>query len=108
MTTKWWKLFVQWKDGTMTWEHLANRKESNPINVTEYAVAHGIHDEPAFAWWVLYMIKKRNRITTAVGKRATAKKNRKFGIRILCTWDEAFSLDKGTVTPNGIMQFETK
>jgi hypothetical protein len=73
---------------------MADLKESNPIDVAEYAVAHGIHDEPAFAWWVQYMIKKRNRIIAAVGMCVTAKKNSKFGIRIPRTWDEAVSLDK--------------
>ena len=26
-------------------------KESNPVDVAEYAVARGIDNEPAFAWW---------------------------------------------------------
>ena len=38
-TTKGWQLCCQWKDGTTTWERLAGLKESNPIEVAEYAVA---------------------------------------------------------------------
>ena len=36
-TTKGWKLYVTWKDGTLTWERLAELKESNPVEVVEYA-----------------------------------------------------------------------
>ena len=40
---------VNWKDGTSTWERLADLKESNPIEVAEYAVAQDISHQPAFA-----------------------------------------------------------
>jgi hypothetical protein len=32
-----WNLCVEWKDGTKSWERLADIKESNPVEVTEYA-----------------------------------------------------------------------
>jgi hypothetical protein len=32
-TTKGWHLCVEWKDGTTSWEHLADLKESNPVEV---------------------------------------------------------------------------
>jgi hypothetical protein len=51
-TTKGWELCILWKDGTTTWQRLADMKESNPVEVAEYAVAHEINEEPAFAWWV--------------------------------------------------------
>ena len=59
-------LCIQWKDGTTSWERLADIKESNPIEVAEYAVAQGIDHEPAFAWWVPHTLKKRNRMMAAV------------------------------------------
>ena len=34
------------------WVPLKDIKESHPIEVAEYAVAHGIDDTPAFKWWV--------------------------------------------------------
>jgi hypothetical protein len=34
-TTKGWHLCVEWKDGTTSWESLADIKESNPIEVAE-------------------------------------------------------------------------
>ena len=57
-TTQGWKICVEWKDGTTTWERLADLKESNPLELAEYAVAQSIDHEPAFAWWVLYTLKK--------------------------------------------------
>ena len=51
-TTQGWKLCIEWKDGSTTWEPLKDLKEFNPIEVSEYAVANTIDHEPAFAWWV--------------------------------------------------------
>ena len=48
---------MEWKDGTTSWERLADLKESKPIEVAEFAVAQGLHDEPAFFWWVPYTLK---------------------------------------------------
>ena len=49
ITTKGWKLCVEWKDASTTWERLADLKESYPLEVAEYATAHGLVHEPAFA-----------------------------------------------------------
>ncbi|KAI2499147.1 Reverse transcriptase (RNA-dependent DNA polymerase) [Fragilaria crotonensis] len=40
--TKGWQLCVEWKDGTTSREQLADLKESNPVEVGDYAVTHGI------------------------------------------------------------------
>ena len=44
-------------------------KESNPIEVAEFAIARGINDEPAFCWWVPYTLHKRDKIILAVNAR---------------------------------------
>ena len=80
-TTKGWHMCVNWKDGTSTWERLADLKESYPIEVAEFAVAQDIAHQPAFAWWVPYTLKKRERIICAV-KQRFLKKTHKFGIEI--------------------------
>ena len=67
--TKGWHLCMHWKDGSTSWERLADLKESNPIEVAEHAVAQGINHEPAFVWWVPCTLKKRDRITSAINKR---------------------------------------
>jgi hypothetical protein len=48
-TTKGWQLLLQWKDGSNTWIPLKDLKESNPVDVAEYAVANKLVHEPAFA-----------------------------------------------------------
>ena len=92
-TTKGWHLCVQWKDGTMTWERLADLKESNPVQVAEYAVTQGIDHEPAFAWWVPFTLKKRDRIIASVNARYL-KTTHKFGIRVPKTILEAIEIDR--------------
>jgi hypothetical protein len=47
-TTKGWNLCVEWKYGTTSWECLTAIKESNPVEVAEYAVANSLIDTPAF------------------------------------------------------------
>ncbi len=49
ITTHGWDLQVEWRDGSTTWEPLPEWKESNPIEVAQYAVANKIAKEPAFA-----------------------------------------------------------
>jgi hypothetical protein len=64
LTTKGWDLCVQWKDGSTSWVPLKDLKESNPIEVAEFAIAHRIEHEPAFAWWVPHVMKTRERVIT--------------------------------------------
>jgi hypothetical protein len=84
---------VEWKDGTTSWERLADLKESNPIEVAEFAVAQGLHDEPAFLWWVPYTLKRRARILAAVNK-CYHKRTHKFGIEVPKTYDDCVRLDR--------------
>ena len=48
-TTVGWSFNIKWKDGTSDWVPLKILKESNPVDITEYAVAQGLDGEPAFA-----------------------------------------------------------
>jgi hypothetical protein len=43
-TTKGIHLCVQWKDGSTSWETLADLKESYPIEIAEFAVSRGPGD----------------------------------------------------------------
>jgi hypothetical protein len=61
-TTCGWTLLVQWKDGSTTWIPLKDLKESNPLQVADYVVAHKLTFEPAFFWWVPHVLRKRDRI----------------------------------------------
>ena len=48
ITTRCWKLLVECIDGQTSWIDLKDLKESNPIEVAEYAVTNRIVEEPAF------------------------------------------------------------
>ena len=86
-------LLCQFKDGSQAWERLADLKESYPIEIAEYAVSRGIDHEVAFAWWVPYVLKRRNRIIAAVAKRHT-KKNFQFGIEVPTDLADAIRIDR--------------
>jgi hypothetical protein len=73
---------------------LADLKESNTVEVAEYAVTKSLHDDPDFAWWVPHVLKKRNRIISVATKRYH-KRTHKFGIQVPKTWDEAVKLYEG-------------
>lgn len=49
-TTVGWKLLVVWRDGSDQWIYLKDLKESNPLEVADYAKANRIDDEAAFKW----------------------------------------------------------
>jgi hypothetical protein len=106
-TTKGWKLSVQWKDGSVSWLPLKDLKESNPVEVAEYAVANKLVHEPAFAWWVPHTLRKRDTIVSAV-KTRYQKRTHKFGIRIPKTVREALEIDRDTKLCYGPTQSKRK
>ena len=57
-TMKGWKLLIKWKDKSKTWINIADMKEVHLVETAEYARARGITNEPAFAWWVHYTLRK--------------------------------------------------
>ncbi len=91
-STAGWKLCARWKDGSTSWETLADLKESFPIQVAEYAVTRGVEKEPAFSWWVPHFLKKRDRIISAVNQRYH-KRTHKFGFEIPKTIKRAVEID---------------
>ena len=92
-TTKGWKLCVTWKDGSSSWEPLKDLKESNPVQVSEYALINKISDEPAFIWWVKEVLRRRDRILSKVKSRYW-KRTHKFGIELPKNVDEAMAIDR--------------
>jgi hypothetical protein len=92
-TTRGWDLLVKWKNGNTQWIHLKDIKESNPIEVAEFAQVHGIDKEPAFVWWVPYTLKKRDRIIAAVNS-SVKNSSQKYGIQVPRTVQEALELDR--------------
>ena len=92
-TTCGWKLLIKWKDETESWVPLKDLKESHPVEVAEYAKARGISDEPAFAWWVPYTLRKRDIILSAVKSRIR-KTTHKYGIEIPTSVEHAYQIDQ--------------
>jgi Reverse transcriptase (RNA-dependent DNA polymerase) len=97
-TTKGWSLLVEWKDGGSNWIPLKDIKESNPIEVAEYAIANKLIHEPAFAWWVPKVIKRRDRNVFKVKARKFIQRTHKFGIEVPKTIKRALEIDKETGT----------
>ena len=68
-------------------------KESNPIETAEFAISRNIQDEPAFSWWVPYVMRKRDRIISFVNSRVK-KVTHKYGVAIPNSVEECYRLDK--------------
>ena len=92
-TTIGWQLLVEWNDGSRQWQDLSLLKESNPVQVAEYAVARSIDDEPAFAWWVPYTLRKRDVILSSVMSRVR-KRSHKYGLEVPTSYEDAMRIDK--------------
>ena len=91
-TTKGWKLLIKWKDRSKVWFNLADMKEAHPVETAEYARARGISNEPAFAWWVPYTLRKREVILAGV-KNRIRKTTPKYGIEIPKDVEHAHRID---------------
>jgi hypothetical protein len=91
-----WQLCCQWKDGSTSWENLADLKGTHPIETAKYAKILGIDHEPAFNWWVPHVLRKRDRIISLVQKQNPCylKETHKFDIELPKTVKEALELDK--------------
>ena len=59
VTTRGWEVYVRWKDGSASWVKLKDIKDSYPVQLADYAEANDLSQEPVFAWWVPYALKKR-------------------------------------------------
>ena len=92
-TTAGWHLLVLYKDGREQWVPLKLLKESNPIEVAEFAVNRDIHKEPAFAYWVPFVLKKRDRIVATVNSRIR-KTTHKYGIEVPTSIEHAKRIDQ--------------
>ena len=92
-TTKGCELLIEWKDGSTNWVSLKDIKESYPVKVAEFALATCISMEPAFTWWVPFVLKKRNRILAKVKSKIWIRTH-KFGIRIPKSVEEAKKIDE--------------
>ena len=92
-TTRGWDVLCQWKDMSTTWVPLKDVKNSHPVELAEYAVANKLTAQPAFAWWVPHVLKKRDSIIGKVKSRYWLKTH-KYGIELPKSVEHAIELDK--------------
>ena len=74
-TTKRWYFLVYLKDVTDSWCAMKTLKESSPIEFAGYSASLGIRDEPYLAWWVPYMLGKREKVIAGVKYRTKNNNN---------------------------------
>jgi hypothetical protein len=91
-STKGWTLQCMWADGSTSWEPLRNLRESNPLELAQYAEVHDLLNEPAFNWWAKEVLKRSRRIIKKV-KTKYWQRTHKYGIRLPKTLREALKLD---------------
>ena len=92
-STSGWDLLILWKNGTEEWIPLKLMKEYNPVEVAEFACSRNIDSEPAFAWWVPFTIRRRDRIIATVNSRVK-RVSHKYGIEVPRTVKEAYLIDE--------------
>jgi hypothetical protein len=92
-TTRGWEILVEWKDGSTDWVSLKDLKESYPVELAHYAMNQNLQDEPAFAWWLPYTLKKEKRILQKIKSKYWSRTH-KYGIRIPRSIKEAIEIDK--------------
>jgi len=96
-TTRGWELCCKLGDESTVWVKLKDLKDAEPIKLAEYAVSNQLEKEPAFAWWVPYTLRKRDRIIKAMKKRYF-RIDQKYGIELPKTVKRALEIDEETGT----------
>jgi len=96
-TTHGWDICVEWSDGTTSWFPLKDMKDTNPLELAQYAIASQISEEPAFKWWVQEILKKKKRIIAKI-KTKYWQTTHKFGIEIPKSVEHALWIDQETGT----------
>ena len=92
ITTKSWEINLKWKDESTTWNKLKDITDSYPVQLAEYAVENRVSEEPAFAWWVKVVLRKRDCIISKTQMHWL--KTHKYGIRVPNTVKENILTDK--------------
>ena len=85
---------MEWCDET-SWIPLKEIKETNDVDVAEYAKANQIDSKPAFDWWVHDVLRCKERLIIMLQsyRKCTGYK---FGIHIPLAVEEAMEIDKAS------------
>ncbi len=63
------------------------------MQVAEHATSRNIEEEPAFAWWVPYVLQKRDAIVSAMNSRVL-RTSHKYGIELPMSVRHAICIDQ--------------
>ena len=96
-TARGWKWLCRRRDGSSNWIGLKHLKDSDPIELAEYAVGNGIQEELAFKWWVLETLRTRDRNIGEVKSRYW-ETSHKFGVRLQHSVQEALQFNRESAT----------
>ena len=92
-TTIGWKLIVKWADDSESLIALKDMKESHPVELAEFSKSCDIYDNPDFAWWVPYTLRKQDIILSKI-KARIRKTTQNYGIEMPTNIDHADRLDR--------------
>ena len=92
-TTRGWDIQLQWTNGETSWLPLRDVKNSNPIELAEYAIANELENELAFKWWVKHALRRRDHFISKVTSKYWSTTH-KFGIEMPKSVEHALELDK--------------
>ena len=92
-TTAGWDLEVEWRDGSSSWLSLRELKNSNAVEVAQYAVDNRIDLKPAFDWWVRDVLKRKERLIK-MSQSHRLRTGYKFGLRVPNSVEEALEIDR--------------
>ena len=84
---------MRWKGSSGDWVTLKDLKESYPVPVADYAIVNALQDEPAFAWWIPYTLKKRTAIIVKMKSSKHWERTHKYGVRVPRNVKEALEID---------------
>ncbi|KAI2507343.1 Reverse transcriptase (RNA-dependent DNA polymerase) [Fragilaria crotonensis] len=95
-TMRGWRLLVEWDDSSSSWISLADLKDLYPVQVADYAVLNNLRQEPAFRWWVPFVLKKRERILKS--PKIGPPRISAYGLELPKSVVHALEIDKRTGT----------
>ena len=84
---------IQWENGSTDWVPPSFTKETNILELCNYAVTHGIYLKPVFNWWITTILKRKEQIISKE-KSKYWRTNEKFGKELLSSIEPALELDK--------------
>ena len=96
-TSKGWRQLVEWKDGSSSWIPLTDLKDAYPVQVADYAIANNLTAEPAFRWWVPFVLKKREQILKKVKTKYWSTLH-KYGLELPKSISHTLDIDRRSGT----------